>query len=287
MEHSCPSREVFRTGKPVNVIHSHFDKNGEKVYTEINAHPIKDEKGKIIHAVEIMRDITEKKIMEANLLKQEKLSVLIEMAGATAHELNQPLSVILPRIEMLLDKIDSKDSIFRELNIINKESIRMAALIKKIGEITTYQTKPYVENVKIIDIDQSSQISAPPEAPQNSQALMDSLLTTLNNYSTIITDLDGTIRYFNKSSEDLLGYAAEEVVNKRDVLLFSKFEEATPEKGITECRAPALNKGYAERKKTVITKSGKEVKIDLCFAPLKDKESHIAGFVGIARDTMH
>ena len=152
----------------------------------------------------------------------------------------------------------------------------MANLVKKISEITTYKTKPYVGDIQIIDITKASQPSKITE-----QKLVASLLTALDNYSVIITDQGGLITYFNKYSEELLGYTAQEVVFKKDVLFFSKKEPHL--KTISESRAPALEKGYCKRKKTVISQAGNEIDIDLCFAPLKDDQSRITGFLGIAQ----
>jgi len=283
-EHLCPTREVFGTGKPVNIIHCHLSKGGDKVFVEMNAHPVINEKGEITHVVEILRDITEKKKMEEKILEQEKLSVLIEMAGATAHELNQPLTVIMPRLELFLTKANKDDPLLKDMTIIYGQCEKMADLIKKISEVTVYQTKEYVGDVNIIDIEKASNPSIM-KAKNSPHNLLESLLVSMNQYSVIVTDLSGTIIYFNKYSEDLLGYTAEEVVQKKDVLFFSK-EEGTS-KGIEACRAPAIYKGYYEREKTVITKDGNEITIDLCFAPLLDKKSQVAGFVGVAQHTSH
>jgi PAS domain S-box-containing protein len=284
-EHPCPTSEVLRTGKPASVTHCHLSKSGDEVFEEMNAYPIFNEEGDITHIVEVMKDITERKKMEERILQQEKHSVLIEMAGATAHELNQPLTVILPTVEHALSKIVEHHPLYGDITTVQKQCLRMADLVKKISEITTYQTKPYVGSVQIIDINKASQPSAAKETTTVPHDLIQSLLTAMNQYSVIITDAHGIITYFNKYSEELLGYTAEEVVNKKDVLFFSKRE---PElKSIEDCRAPAIQKGYYERRKTVITQTGNEIDIDLCFAPLKDNTSRIAGFLGVARHTIH
>jgi len=251
----------------------------------MHAYPIFNEDGEISHVVEVVKDISERKKMEEKILQQEKLSVLIEMAGATAHELNQPLTVILPTLENALTKIDEQHPLYRDITTVQKQSLRMADLVKKISEITTYQTKPYVGSVQIIDIDKASQPSTAKEAAPVFHNVLQSLLTAMNQYSVIITDAHGIITYFNNYSEELLGYTAKEVVYKKDVLFFSK--QDTEAKSIEDCRAPAIQKGYCVRKKTVVTQAGDEIDIDLCFAPLKDATSRIAGFLGIARHTVN
>ena len=235
----------------------------------------------ISYAIERHRILEELKTANQKILEHEKLSVLIEMAGATAHELNQPLAVILPTLEQALSKSDEHHPLYRNITTVQKQCLRMADLVKKISEITTYQTKPYVGSVQIIDIDKASQPSTTKKTTTVPRHLIQLLLTVMNKYSVIITDTHGIITYFNKYSEELLGYTAEEVVNKMDVLFFSKKEDLR--KGMADYRAKAIQQSCFEREKTIITKSGKEVDIDLCFAPLKDSESKITAFVGIAR----
>ena len=235
----------------------------------------------ISYAIERHRILEELKTANQKILEQEKLSVLMEMAGATAHELNQPLAVIIAKIDMILAKADKQDPHFPQVNQILEQCMKMAELVNKISQISTYQTKPYIGDVKIIDLDKAARPSRLKDRQDTPRNLMRSLLTSLNQYSTIITDLDGKIIYFNKYSEELLGYSAKEVVNKKDVLFFSKKEGVR--KGMADYRAKAIQQGCSEREKTIITKNGKEVDIDLCFAPLKDSESKITAFVGIAR----
>jgi len=222
---------------------------------------------------------------QKSLIEEERIKVLLQMAGATAHELNQPLTVILPRIERSFAHIDKNDPLFNEMTIIYTQCVRMADLIKKISEIITYRTKPYVGNTQIIDIEKASHAFATKKEKGIPRNLLESFLNTLNHYSIIITDLSGKIIFFNKYSEELLGYSEEEVIHKKGVLLFSKREASY--KDIEDCRAPAIQQGYYERKKTVFTKDGNEINIDLCFAPVKDRKSQIVGFVGLARRTIN
>ena len=113
----------------------------------------------ISYAIERHRILEELKTANQKIIEHEKFSVLIEMAGATAHELNQPLTVILPTVEHALSKIDEHHPLYGDITTLEKQCLRMADLVKKISEITTYQTKPYVGSVQIIDIDKASQPS--------------------------------------------------------------------------------------------------------------------------------
>lgn len=89
-------------------------------------------------------------------LNQERLKVLLEMAGATAHELNQPLMTLLGTIEL----IDMTQQLPEELSVffrnIEKSARRIADIVSKIQKIRQYQTKKYLNDVSIIDFNESS-----------------------------------------------------------------------------------------------------------------------------------
>lgn len=70
-EHDCPVKTVFKTAKPVNMEHIHFDHKGNKIIEEINSFPIFDKDGNVELTVELLYDITERKHSEHALRESE------------------------------------------------------------------------------------------------------------------------------------------------------------------------------------------------------------------------
>ncbi len=97
----------------------------------------------------------EKIRIEEELLQANKLSAAMELAGATAHNLNQPLTVIISSSEILMKNIQDSDPTHRHLSKINQEAHKMAEIIKKLATITKYRTTDYVEGVAIVDIEET------------------------------------------------------------------------------------------------------------------------------------
>lgn len=89
-------------------------------------------------------------------IEQEKLKTLIELAGATAHEMRQPMTVIQNLITISNMKLDNNEPIRHEMEVIREQSERMNAIIKKMLNITDYKTKKYATGSNIVDIDRSS-----------------------------------------------------------------------------------------------------------------------------------
>jgi PAS domain S-box-containing protein len=114
--------------------------------------------------VGIFTDLREKMRMEARLqqaqeqiLAQERQAIIAELAGAAAHELNQPLTTVVMSAELLKRKLAADSPAFSVAEVIHSEAERMAEIVRKIGKITKYETKSYVGRARILDLDKASE----------------------------------------------------------------------------------------------------------------------------------
>jgi PAS domain S-box-containing protein len=85
--------------------------------------------------------------------EKEKLEALNELAGVTAHELNQPLTTIVSYAELLMNDTQEDSGIHQTLKVISEEVMRISGMVKKIASVTKYETKKYIANTKIITIE--------------------------------------------------------------------------------------------------------------------------------------
>ncbi len=90
------------------------------------------------------------------LVEKEKEAAVVEMAGAASHELNQPLTAVMGNLQLVMARLPEADPLALRLDKVMGQVERMVEIVKKIGHITRYRTKRYAENIKIVDIDQSS-----------------------------------------------------------------------------------------------------------------------------------
>ncbi len=121
----------------------------------VNGHPV--------GSVGIFTDIREKLRMEARLLtaqeelrEREKQAAVAELAGATAHELNQPLTSIIGYAELLGRRLPDESPLRNASEVIIAQAERMAEIVRKIGKITKYETMSYVGGAKIIDLEKAA-----------------------------------------------------------------------------------------------------------------------------------
>jgi sigma-B regulation protein RsbU (phosphoserine phosphatase) len=96
--------------------------------------------------------------MHDELSQREKLLGVVEMAGATCHEFNQPMQVISGYAELLLKQMPQTSPLHAKVVKIKEATETMAHITSKLQQITRYETREYFDGIKIIDIDKASRV---------------------------------------------------------------------------------------------------------------------------------
>jgi two-component system NtrC family sensor kinase len=156
----CPLEES-RSGNPSQREHAHQDKNGQTLYLEINAYPLKNASGEVTRIVHVSRNITERKRLELETMEKEKLNAVLELAGGTSHEINQPLTVIISGLEQLLKRMKPGEPEHDLTGTILEHAGRLREVSMKLAGITHYASKEYLAESRIIDLDRASSKDPP------------------------------------------------------------------------------------------------------------------------------
>lgn len=137
-------------------------KDGELFWEYAIISPVKNEKGKIIHYVAVKEDITERKIVQTQLIeakeKAEKSDKLkSEFLTQISHEIRTPVNTILnfsQLIKNVLIENPSKDllSCLESIEAGGKRLTRTIDLMVKISEIHTDNYEPEFKDYDIGDI---------------------------------------------------------------------------------------------------------------------------------------
>jgi PAS domain S-box-containing protein len=116
-----------------------------------------------VATVGILTDLRDRIRMEQRLLdaqqklqQSEKQALVAELAGAAAHELNQPLTSIMGYAQLIERQSPPGAVHLRAVQVILSEAERMAGIVKKIGTITKYETTDYVGSARMLDLDRAS-----------------------------------------------------------------------------------------------------------------------------------
>lgn len=87
-----------------------------------------------------------------------KQKALLELAGACAHELNNPLAVLLSATELLAEKIQElpnihdKKPFIRLMSTIRESVAKSAKLVDQLKDIRGYSTSAYYSKIRITDL---------------------------------------------------------------------------------------------------------------------------------------
>lgn len=140
-----------------------IDKHGNVFPISLTA-AIIYEHGQAAATFGIFADLRERVRVEEQLAQahkklelSEKQAVLAELAGATAHELNQPLTSVMGYAELLIRKLEQEAPGHHAARVIYDQAQRMAEIVRKIGRLTRYETKAYVGEQRILDLDRASE----------------------------------------------------------------------------------------------------------------------------------
>ena len=130
------------------------------------------------------------------------------------------------------------------------------------------------------------------ETLQFLQAIMDSA-----SYSIIATEPNGIIKFFNKSAERMLQYKADELVGIDSPSRFHRLDEVQEKaKMLSDGLGRSITAGFEvftakadqydidEGEWTYVRKDGSEFPVMLSVTPMRNAESKIEGYIGIASD---
>jgi PAS domain S-box-containing protein len=127
--------ELFCRGLIQNFEIHYQTKQGAQIPIFFTGSIIKDKQGYIAGIVGIGSDIRGIKQLQAQLFQSEKLKAVGQLAGGVAHEINNPVGVILGFAQSLVKRIKEDDPFYLPLKSIEREAIRCKKLI---GDLLTF-----------------------------------------------------------------------------------------------------------------------------------------------------
>ncbi|MGY3030993.1 PAS domain S-box-containing protein [Bradyrhizobium sp. USDA 4354] len=203
-------------------------RNGERILVEASSTVSRIGERSIINA--FVRDITQKRAAEEQLIQSQKMEAVGQLTGGIAHEFNNMLTVITGTIEILADAVKDNPPLSTITKLISEAADRGAALTSSLLSFARKQALQPAE----IDVNELI------------EELAKLLLATFDKKIEIVTKLGGSVwlAYADRSqlSSALLNLA----INARDAMLDGGRLTLTTRNVVFGVReAAAVGAGYA------------------------------------------
>ncbi|MBA4371459.1 MAG: hypothetical protein C0402_01210 [Thermodesulfovibrio sp.] len=105
----CVVKLVFDTGEFQTGEQTYEDSSGLTQHIEKKAFPIKDKSGAVTSVIEVVRNITEHRLLESEQLKTQKLEAMGTLAGGIAHDFNNLLQGVFGYMSMAKMHLDQRE----------------------------------------------------------------------------------------------------------------------------------------------------------------------------------
>lgn len=97
-------------------------RDGSVRHILLSANAIFDKNGFMSGCEGVAKDMTRLRNMTDQLIRQEKMASVGQMAAGVAHEINTPLGVILGYTQLMMDEFDKNGEVYENLQIIERQT---------------------------------------------------------------------------------------------------------------------------------------------------------------------
>jgi PAS domain S-box-containing protein len=199
----------------------HRRKDGHVFYVNVYACQATHAGKRIIIATTV--DITESVTREAQLIQADKMSSIGEMAAGVAHEVNNPIAIILGFAELLLERFPEDSKEFKMLETIERQAVNCKYIVENLLTFTrvphkiTSVTDVVASLEKVVNmvkntlltkkVDLHTNIEKPlPQAKGDSQQIEQVFLNIINN-AVAAMDSGGALTILARRSDNMVSMA--------------------------------------------------------------------------------
>ncbi len=122
--------------------------DGKAIELSISGAPLKDEEGNLKSIMHVVVDMTERKIVERQLIHAQKMEAVGQLTGGVAHDFNNLLSVVMGNLDFLTDMVSETPGAAELIDIAMQACERGAALT---GQMLAFSRRQPL-NPQLIDV---------------------------------------------------------------------------------------------------------------------------------------
>lgn len=137
-------RNTFKTGNEVNwesayEIYELTDAADRGPFTDrdVRTYPIFSESGEVTQVIIFAQDISEKRRLQATLFRSANLASIGQLASSIAHEINNPLTVVIANSQVLQMDADPADPDLALIEYILEGGMRIQRIVQNLLDFST------------------------------------------------------------------------------------------------------------------------------------------------------
>ncbi|WP_051822163.1 c-type heme family protein [Desulfonatronum thiodismutans] len=125
----CGLKTAMRTKSAV-VYESNCPAQGD--IFQVHCYPVTDEQGEVESVIRYVKEITDQKHVEQKIQQTEKMVAMGQLAAGVAHEINNPLGVILCYVELLKRQLADYPQGLKDLSTIEKQTLNCKRIVSDL-----------------------------------------------------------------------------------------------------------------------------------------------------------
>ena len=118
--------------------------------------PLDDESGKSMGFLAIIKDISEQKKLETQLLRSERMAAIAETAITINHEINNPLAIVMGHLYLVKNRAQElgQPDMLEKLEVMEKNCRRIRKIAHRLQNLKDAGSTQYLEDIKMLDINE-------------------------------------------------------------------------------------------------------------------------------------
>ncbi len=128
----CPLDRILKGEERVELDIEKRLENGRTIPCIVTATPLRDSEGNVAGVVEHFKDMSDRKVLEEQLRRAQRLEAVGKLAGGVAHDFNNLLTAIMGHTDLALMTLDKNDALYVNLKNVQKACERARDLVQQL-----------------------------------------------------------------------------------------------------------------------------------------------------------
>jgi PAS domain S-box-containing protein len=139
-KYRADDKRIMESGQTED-IEEKYIQDGQEVILQTVKTPIRDGEGNVIGILGFFWDITVRKKLEEQMFQTQKLASIGTLAAGVAHEINNPLAIILGFTEILLEKVPQNSEFNDLLKTIQKHGNNAKRIVENLLSFARFKER--------------------------------------------------------------------------------------------------------------------------------------------------